>query len=167
MPTKSSLEALFGPQVRIRAVDLVQSGSPGRFSLRPETGFRKTVDVARALARRGVPLSVAKHAVERMLAGHAAAVQVPHVESRESFQSELADLEVRAEEIQAAAGRDLAALRKRLALSQEQFANAFNLELRTVQNWEQGRARLDPQASLLVKALVHYPDLMEKVAADE
>src|SRR4051812_30201131 len=104
MPTKSSYEALFGPQVRVRAVDRVQSGSPGKFSLRPETGFRKTVSVARSLARRGVPLSVAKHAVERLLAGHAAAVQVPHVESRESFESELAELGVRTDEIRDVAG---------------------------------------------------------------
>ncbi len=167
MPTKSSLEARFGPRARIRGIDRVTSGSPGKFSLRPEPGFFSTVDVVRALARRGVTLSVGKRAAERMLEGHAAAVDVPMVEDRAAFARDLADLGVTIEEIKTPTGADVARLRERLSLSQEQFASAYTLELRTLQNWEQGRNALDAQAALLVKALDRYPDLMASVAADE
>jgi putative transcriptional regulator len=167
MPTKSSLEALFGPRARTRDIDRVTSGSPGKFSLKPEPRFFRTVDAAVALARRSVRMTVAKHAVERLMAGHAVAVEVPVVESREAFATELAGLGVTAEEIRATTGADLARLRERLALSQEQFASTYTQELRTLQNWEQGRNALDAQASLLVKALDRYPELMASVAADE
>ena len=168
MSTKSSLEALFGPRVQIRVVDRVTSGSAVKFSLKRLDGFVRTVDVARALARRGVKLSVAKRAVERLLEGHAAGVHVPHVEDNAAFIAELGALRVKADPVRNPTGDDLANLRARLALTQEQFANTYMLELRTLQNWEQGRRKaLDPQASLLVKALDRYPDLMERVAVDE
>lgn len=125
------------------------------------------MDVARSLARRGVSLSVAKRTSERLMEGHAAAVEIPMVDSREAFARELAELGLTIDEIRAPTGADLAKLRHRLALSQEQFANTYTLELRTLQNWEQGRNALDPQAALLVKALDRYPELMESVATDE
>ena len=113
-------------------------------------------------------LSIAKREVERLLDGHAAGVQVPHVEDNAAFVAELAALGVLAEPIRRPTGDDLTNLRQRLALSQEHFANAYMLELRTLQNWEQGRRRaLDPQACLLVRALDRYQDLMERVAVDE
>jgi putative transcriptional regulator len=168
MSTKSLLEALSGPRVRIQAVDRVTSGSAASFRLQRLKGFERTVDVARALARRGVRLSVAKRAVERMLDGHAAGVHVPHVEDNAAFIAELGALRVKADPVRNPTGDDLANLRARLSLTQEQFANTYMLELRTLQNWEQGRRKaLDPQASLLVKALDRYPDLMERVAVDE
>lgn len=166
MSTKSQLQGLFGPQARIRDADRVPSGSPGQFVLRPETGFFRTVDAARVLARRGVPLRVAKPLVERLMNGHATAVEIPMVEDRAALARDLAETGVKLDDARMPTGADLASLRQRLSLSQEQFAGRYALELRTLQNWEQGRNRLDPQAALLVKALDRYPELMEAVAID-
>lgn len=64
-------------------------------------------------------------------------------------------------------GGDLAALRKRLNLSQEQFANSVGLDVRTVQNWEQKRNMLDGPAALLIKLIEQCPHLVQRVAADD
>lgn len=109
MPTRSSLEALFGPRARIRDIDPVTSGSPGRFSLRPEPGFFRTVDVAVALARRGVRMSIAKQAVERLMVGKATAIDAPCVEDHASFADELASLAVKTEAIRTPTSADVAA----------------------------------------------------------
>ena len=135
---KSSFVEQLGPRARAQAVDLVTSGSPERITLKPAKGFSATVAVARALARRGVRLSLARHVAERLAAGHAAPVLVPKMDGQA-----LAD-ELRTHGVEFGAPQSvdvgaLAALRKRLKLSQEQFANSVGLEVRTLQNWEQGR----------------------------
>jgi DNA-binding transcriptional regulator YiaG len=47
------------------------------------------------------------------------------------------------------------------------IARSPTTSIAALEKWEQGRRRtLDPQASLLVKALDRYPELMERVALD-
>jgi putative transcriptional regulator len=52
---------------------------------------------------------------------------------------------------------DVAMLRKRLGLTQADFASNFGLNLRTVQQWEQGRATPDLPARVLLRTIAEHP----------
>ena len=60
---------------------------------------------------------------------------------------------------------ELLALRERLHLSRTVFARYLRTNPRTLENWEQGRARPDAQAALLIKLVERYPDTVERLAA--
>lgn len=51
-----------------------------------------------------------------------------------------------------------AAIRKRLGLSQRQFAAAIHVPVATLQNWEQGRTLMDPSARALMRILAREPE---------
>ena len=61
-------------------------------------------------------------------------------------------------------GPDIRALRERLGLSQELFAERFCLSPRTVQQWEQGRRLPDGPTRLLLKVIEAHPDLVAQIA---
>ena len=50
-----------------------------------------------------------------------------------------------------------AAIRKRLGMSQRQFAAAIRVPVATLQNWEQGRTLMDPSARALMTILAREP----------
>ena len=54
-------------------------------------------------------------------------------------------------------------MRKRLGLSQSQFADRFGLSIRTVQQWEQGRAEPDQPARVLLALINYAPDDMHEL----
>lgn len=60
---------------------------------------------------------------------------------------------------------DLVQLRQRLNLSRSVFARYLRTNERTLENWEQGRARPNAQAALLIKLVERYPDTMDRLAA--
>ena len=53
---------------------------------------------------------------------------------------------------------DVAAIRKRLGLSQADFAEKFGLAVATVRDWEQGRRNPDRTARTLLKVIDRKPD---------
>ena len=53
---------------------------------------------------------------------------------------------------------DVAAIRKRLRLSQDKFAATFGLAASTVRDWEHGRRKPDRIASALLRVIDHAPD---------
>ena len=55
------------------------------------------------------------------------------------------------------------AIRRRLRLSQAQFAARFGFSVRTVQQWEQGRAIPDRPARILLKVIENAPEAVERV----
>jgi putative transcriptional regulator len=57
---------------------------------------------------------------------------------------------------------DVAAIRKRLGLSQEAFAKKFGLSAATLRDWEQGRRRMDRTAQAFLKVIDRAPDAVEK-----
>ena len=59
---------------------------------------------------------------------------------------------------------ELIALRERLHLSQSVFARYLRTNPRTLENWEQGRARPNAQAALLIRLVERYPDTVERLA---
>lgn len=66
-----------------------------------------------------------------------------------------------APEVEAA---ELVALRERLHLSRAVFARYLRTNPRTLENWEQGRAKPNAQAALLIRMVECYPDTVERLA---
>ena len=82
--------------MRYKTGSLVASGSPIEYRLSAASDFRQTVSAARALAKRHLPLSQAKRAVERLATGEVVIVTVPCVEDSAILEQELAELHVAA-----------------------------------------------------------------------
>lgn len=57
--------------------------------------------------------------------------------------------------------KDIRAIRETLNLSQAGFAKRFGLNLRTLQDWEQGRREPDQVAWLYLKVVAHAPKIVE------
>lgn len=57
---------------------------------------------------------------------------------------------------------DVRALRTRLGLSREQFAQRFRFPARTVQEWEQGRRRPDQSARAYLTVIERNPKAVEE-----
>ena len=61
--------------------------------------------------------------------------------------------------------RELIRLRKNLKLSRALFAVYLRTNVRTLENWEQGRAKPNAQAALLINLVKHYPDTVKRLAS--
>ncbi|MBV6305931.1 transcriptional regulator [Candidimonas humi] len=61
--------------------------------------------------------------------------------------------------------QELVSLRLRLNLSRGVFARYLRTNPRTLENWEQGRARPNAQAALLIRMVERYPDTVERLAS--
>ncbi|MCC7031651.1 MAG: transcriptional regulator [Acidobacteria bacterium] len=60
--------------------------------------------------------------------------------------------------------RELLAVRRRLKLSRALVAACLRTNVRTLENWEQGRARPNAQAALLINLVKRYPDTVQRLA---
>ena len=58
---------------------------------------------------------------------------------------------------------ELIALRERLNVSRAVLAARLRTNLRTLENWEQGRAKPNAQAALLILLVARYPETMERL----
>lgn len=58
---------------------------------------------------------------------------------------------------------DVARLRERMNLSRALFAGYLRTNVRTLENWEQGRAKPNAQAAVLIKLVERYPDTVERL----
>ena len=56
---------------------------------------------------------------------------------------------------------DVRSVRRKLGLSQTQFAARFGFTPATVKNWEQGRTQPDGPARTLLAVIAHHPDAVE------
>ena len=57
------------------------------------------------------------------------------------------------------------AIRRKLGLSQSEFAARFGFSVRTVQEWEQGRAVPDRPARILLTVIEKSPEAVERALA--
>ena len=60
---------------------------------------------------------------------------------------------------------NVAAIRKRLGLSQGEFAVRFGFKLDAVQNWEQGRRRPDGAARAFLRVIEREPAAVQRALA--
>ncbi len=63
--------------------------------------------------------------------------------------------------VRVVAGPDVQLLRKRLGMTQEQFATAFGLSLRTVQGWEQRHWVPDGAGRVLLSLIAYDPEAVK------
>ena len=61
--------------------------------------------------------------------------------------------------------RELVRVRQGLKLSRALFAVYLRTNPRTLENWEQGRAKPNAQAALLINLVKRYPDTVKRLAA--
>jgi putative transcriptional regulator len=61
--------------------------------------------------------------------------------------------------------QELIRVRERLKLSRALFAVYLRTNVRTLENWEQGRAKPNAQAALLINLVKHYPDTVQRLAS--
>lgn len=57
--------------------------------------------------------------------------------------------------------KEVLQLRQKMNLSRAVFAKYLRTNIRTVENWEQGRAQPNAQAALLIKLVEKYPETVE------
>ena len=60
--------------------------------------------------------------------------------------------------------RELVRLRESRNLSRGVFARYLRTNVRTLENWEQGRAKPNAQAALLISLVKRYPDTVDRLA---
>lgn len=60
----------------------------------------------------------------------------------------------------------IVALRKRLRLSRQKFAHRFGLDVRALQDWEQGRRVPDRAARVLLTVIDREPDAVVRALSD-
>lgn len=60
--------------------------------------------------------------------------------------------------------RELTKVRRDMNLSRGLFAGYLRTNVRTLENWEQGRARPNAQAALLIRLVQRYPDTVLRLA---
>jgi putative transcriptional regulator len=61
--------------------------------------------------------------------------------------------------------KELVRVRKSLNLSRGLFAVYLRTNVRTLENWEQGRAKPNAQAVLLINLVKRHPDTVQRLAA--
>ena len=60
--------------------------------------------------------------------------------------------------------KQLIRVREQLNLSRALFAAYLRTNVRTLENWEQGRAKPNAQAALLINLVKAYPDTVQRLA---
>lgn len=60
--------------------------------------------------------------------------------------------------------QELIRVRKHLKISRALFAAYLRTNVRTLENWEQGRAKPNAQAALLINLVKRYPDTVQRLA---
>ncbi len=60
---------------------------------------------------------------------------------------------------------EVVSARERLHLSRPVFARYLRTNPRTLENWEQGRAKPNAQAALLIRMVAQYPDMVKRLEA--
>jgi len=71
---------------------------------------------------------------------------------------------VKAKPVPKLTARELARIREDLNLSRALFAGYLRTNVRTLENWEQGRAKPNAQAALLIRMVQRFPDTVHRLA---
>lgn len=160
MSTKLSLKEALGRRGKTGAESQSPSDTPKVRLLLSAVQIARPVAVARFLFDRGLSLKKAHNVLERIAAGRTVPVELagdPH-----AAVSALARLGVSAALIQPPEV-DLKQVREALELTQSEFATLYDIELDTLQNWEQGRNVPDKGTMHFYKFIEAFPDLSMKL----
>jgi DNA-binding transcriptional regulator YiaG len=127
--------------------------------LRRVGALDKGISVARRLFASGLTLKQAHDAINRLAALGWAVCAVAKTEDLHMLANDLANLKVELRR-KLPVSEDIAEMRARRGLSQREYADLLGLDIRTLQNWEQGRNRPDPAAISLMRVFDRAPDMV-------
>lgn len=161
---KARLERL-GP---IRAISHDRSFSDERETVHLRRGpgpFTQAVSVARRLFASGMSMRAAHAAINELAADGRALCEIPVDGDINELARDLPAMNVYLHRRRTVAdpAAYIAEVRDRHHLSQREFANALGLDVRTLQNWEQGRNRPDAAVLSLIALFDRDPRLVEDV----
>lgn len=77
----------------------------------------------------------------------------------------LRQVKVAAHPVSVLAPQDVLAVREKLNFSRTVFARYLRTNPRTLENWEQGRAKPNAQAALLIRMVEQFPDMLKRMEA--
>lgn len=171
MLTNSELRARLARVAPVRDVGPARSSSSGvpvTLMLRRTAPLDRPVDLARLLVAHGLSMRAAHTALNRLAESGWAIVSIPDAAGLRDLSSALAGFGIQARHRRTAEGDGaaIAAVRTRHGLSQREFADLLGIDVRTLQNWEQGRNRPDPAAISLVRVFEHAPQVVEEAVSE-
>lgn len=127
----------------------------------------KPVSVARRLVEAGLTLKQAHVAISRLAAVSWAVCAVAKNADTAILANDLAAMNVQLRVRHTVAVQpDITSFREARNLSQREFADLMGIDLRTLQNWEQGRNRPDPAVLSLMRIFAHAPDVFEEALSE-
>jgi DNA-binding transcriptional regulator YiaG len=161
MSTSSELKARLARLGQVRDVSRPSLSSDASVIvvLRRVGALDKGVSVARRLFASGLTLKQAHDAINRLAALGWAVCAVAKTEDLHVLANDLAILSVELRR-KLPVSEDVAEMRARRGLSQREYADLLGLDIRTLQNWEQGRNRPDPAAVSLMRVFDRAPDMV-------
>jgi DNA-binding transcriptional regulator YiaG len=147
----------------------VTSGSPEEVVLKVGRSSPDVIAATLALVKRGTTMLKAKRAVEKALEADGAVIELPMVEDQKTLRNDLEAAGVTVT-FRSAADRDLKEqfsvrlkeLRNRLHMSQEEFAQDYNLDKKTLQGWERGKVP-DRGNRLLIQMIEKDPSTTKRL----
>jgi putative transcriptional regulator len=77
----------------------------------------------------------------------------------------LRKFKVESNPVSAISAQEVIGVREQLHLSRPVFARYLRTNPRTLENWEQGRAKPNAQAALLIRMVAQYPDMVQRLEA--
>jgi DNA-binding transcriptional regulator YiaG len=154
----------------VRVVDPVRLPSDKQLVLllRRTGPLDKPVSVVRRLMAARASMRAGHDAIDR-LAEHGWAVCTVSCDADiTALSADLAtmNLQVRRRLPRVCAAPNVAEMRARHGLSQREYADLLGIDVRTLQNWEQGRNRPDPAAVSLMRLFAHAPDVFEEALSE-
>ena len=120
------------------------------------------ISLSHRLRQAGLSVRAAYHALTALVETSTAICDVPVDVDLDSLTADLAAMNValRRRRVQPEPAAFLAEVRSRHGLSQRQFADRLGFDVRTLQNWEQGRNRPDPAILNLVRIFDRDPRIV-------
>jgi DNA-binding transcriptional regulator YiaG len=124
--------------------------------------------VIRRLREAGAHLNEAGRAVTRLASHDWTTCLVLADADLHSLSADLAelDVEVRLHRETVDPAAEIVAIRNHQNLSQADYAAMLNVDVRTLQNWEQGRNQPDTATLNLMRAFAHAPDVVEEAISE-
>ena len=131
--------------------------------LRRTGALDKGITVARTLFAEGLTLKQSHVAINELAADSRTVCAVSRSTDLPRLAAALAEMnvELRHRPEPPAEPVDIAAFRAGPGLSQREFADLLGLDIATLENWEQGRARPDPAALTLMRLFALAPGFVE------
>jgi DNA-binding transcriptional regulator YiaG len=173
-------EALGVRQLRIEGAPRTSGAGPGRtpgrlpsetdvvLILRRVGAMNRRIDFVRRLCAEGLSLRGAHSTLTRLVDGGWATCSVCETTDLGVLARDLRDLdvEIRQRRGDLAGHEAIAAVRDRHGLSQREFADLLGFDVRTLQNWEQGRNRPDAAALTLIAMFDRAPEVVEELISE-